>query len=270
MPSSIGYGLAALLGVVQGLTEFLPISSDGHLAIAAHFFGNVELPLAMVVFLHLGTLIATMIVLRDDVARLLRETLAFLRAPRTALATAEGRTIATVLVATVPTGIVGLALHDAVEPWSHDMRIVAACLLGSALFVGSTERARSRATRNEPSLAVGPAVFLGLVQGLAVLPGLTRSGSTIAVAMWLGLTGPAAFRLSFLLSLPAVAGAVLLELRHPEVWSTLGGPGVFGAAIAFVVGLAALAALRSIVARGRFWVFAVYLVPLAVVVSALG
>lgn len=269
-PNEMSLSLAALLGFVQGITEFLPISSDGHLAIAAWLWGDVEVSLSMVVLLHLGTLIATVIILREDVKKLSIDLWRLVRNPREAMKTPEGRTIVTVLVATIPTGIIGLAIEDEVEPWSRIMPIVATCLLYSAAWVGSVKWAASRAVRDEAWLPVWQALFLGVVQGIAVLPGASRSGSTIALAMWLGLSGTAAFRLSFLLSLPAIFGAVVLKLRHPEVWSELGMPGLVGVTVSFVVGLVSLAGLREIVARGRFWAFAIYLVPLALFLFAAG
>lgn len=251
--------IAAIYGVVQGFTEFLPISSDGHLALAGMLFGDIyALPLGTVVLLHLGTLIATGLVLRTDVREVGAASIAALRAPRHVMDTAAGRIAITVLVATVPTGIVGLLLHDAVEPLALLPEVVAGCLLLTALFVGSTAYTGPRATKDEPSLALLPALFLGVMQGLAVLPGLSRSGTTIAVAMFLGLRPAAAFRLSFLLSLPAVLGAVVLELRHPEVWAAAGLPGIFGAVIAFFTGVAALLWVKGWLEKGRFSIFAIY------------
>jgi undecaprenyl-diphosphatase len=258
-------GPALALGAVQGVTEFLPVSSDGHLAIAAMLFGITEMPLAMVVLLHLGTLLATLIVLRDDV----RPLLITLFSP-SRWRTDEAATIRTILITSVPTAIVGLALHDVVEPWAQSASIVAVCLWGSAAAVASTRWSTERATHTSLNLSIAQCVMIGLAQGVAVLPGVSRSGSTIAVAMLLGIAGPTAFRLSFLLSLPAIAGAALLELRHPEVWSSLGAPAIAGTLVAFVVGLASLLALRQIVARGRFWAFALYLVPLGAVLLAVG
>ncbi len=260
----IGIVSALALGVVQGITEFLPISSDGHLAIASMLLGDVESSLAMVVLLHVGTLIATAIVLRTDVASLLL----VLVSPSKWRTTEEGHAIGTILVASVPTAIIGLALRDVVEPLSRSATVVGLCLLGSALAVGSTRWTAPRAVDTSLSLPVWKALAIGVAQGLAVLPGLTRSGSTIGVAMLLGMSGPAAFRLSFLLSLPAIAGAAVLELRHPEVISELGAPAVAGAVMAFAVGLVALVGLRQIVARGRFWAFALYLVPLGLLLIA--
>ncbi|MFO0681147.1 MAG: undecaprenyl-diphosphate phosphatase [Sandaracinus sp.] len=257
---------ALILGLVQGLTEFLPISSDGHLAIASMLFGGTPSSLALVVLLHLGTLAATVVVLRDDVLKLVRT----LATPSHWRGTEEGAALRTIVITSIPTAIVGLALHDRVEAWAESPLVVGACLLLSAAAVASTRWTGARATKESLDLPVWQCVVIGIAQGLAVLPGLTRSGSTIAVAMLLGIAGPAAFRLSFLLSLPAIAGAALLELRHPDVWSTLGLPAIAGALVAFAVGLAALLGLRHIVARGRFWAFAIYLVPLGAILLWVG
>jgi undecaprenyl-diphosphatase len=256
---------AIVLGAVQGVTEFLPVSSDGHLAIAAMLFGDTDVSLAMVVLLHLGTLLATLIVLRADVAPLVRT----LVTPSAWRGTEEGAALRTILITSVPTAIVGLALHDVVEPLARVPWVVGVCLWGSALAVASTRWSAPTATKTSLDLSVTQCVLIGVAQGLAVLPGLTRSGSTIGMAMLLGLSGPTAFRLSFLLSLPAIAGAAILELRHGEVWASLGAPALIGAAVAFVVGLAALTGLRHIVARGRFWAFAIYLVPLGAILIAM-
>jgi undecaprenyl-diphosphatase len=261
--ADVGLVPALVLGAVQGVTEFLPISSDGHLAIAAMLFGETDMPLAMVVLLHLGTLAATMIVLRDDVKALLA-TLVSPKSWRDAQGnvTEEAGTIRSILIASVPTAIVGLALHDVVEPWSRVPWIVGVCTLGSALAVGSTQWSARRESATTLQLPTWKLLAIGVGQGLAVLPGLSRSGTSIACAMALGVAGPSAFRLSFLMSMPAIAGAALLELRHEGVLAGLGAPAFAGTAVAFVVGLGALALLRRIVAQGRFWAFAVYLVPL--------
>lgn len=249
----------AIYGLVQGLTEFLPVSSDGHLAIAAMWLGDVvALPLGTVVLLHLGTLVATFAVLRRDAVATLSASVRALAAPRSLPQSPEGRTALTVVLASIPTAIVGLALHDVVEPLAEVPWVVGVCLLLTAGLVGSTIWSGPRTTSDEPSLRLWPALLLGLAQGLAVLPGLSRSGTTIALAMFLGLRPAAAFRLSFLLSLPAVGGAVLLELRHPEVWTDAGLPGLFGALVSGVVGVLALLWLQRWLAQGRFAIFAGY------------
>ncbi len=268
MPGHIDPLTAALLGVVQGATEFLPVSSDGHVALFALLFGETEMPLSMVILLHFGTLIATLLVFRADVRTLLQATWRAARRPRELRDTEDGRLVAAILVASVPTAIIGLAMRDAVVAWARVPAIVGVCLLGSALAVASTRWSGARASLTEAGVPLPHAALIGVAQGLAVLPGLSRSACTIACAMALGTVGPAAFRLSFLMSLPAVAGAVLLELRHPEVLRELGPSAMVGAGVAFVVGWGCLLALRGIVRSGRFWAFAIYLVPLGATLLA--
>lgn len=258
MADPISLGEAVVLGVIQGATEFLPVSSSGHLAIGAMLFGSQDVPLAFTVMLHAGTLLATLLAFRTDVARMTMSLVRGLRTPREYIKTDDGWLTLTVVVASVPTAIIGLFLEHAVEPWSEVKWIVGLCLLGSAVAVSLTALTRGKADR----LTLTAAIILGIAQGIAVLPGLSRSGTTIACAMVLGLSGPNAFRLSFLLSLPAVAGAVLLKSLHPEALAGLGLQAVVGAVVAFVVGLLAIWAVRETVSRGKLWLFALYLTPL--------
>jgi len=256
---------AILLGVLQGLTEFLPVSSSGHIALAEMALGMHDAPLTLSVLLHAGTLVATILVMRKDVLDLLRACLDFLRGPKAALATERGQMLAAVLVASVPTAALGLLLRDHVESLGRVPLAVGLALLVSAAVVLSTRWARGE--RTIPTL--GQALVVGVVQGLAVLPGVSRSGSTIAAAMLLGLSGGSAFRFSFLLSLPAVGGAVLLESRHLTGLGAMAGPGVVGALVALVVGVGALVGLRKLVDGGKLAWFAAYLVPLALAVLLL-
>ena len=260
MADPISLAEAVVLGVVQGATEFLPVSSDGHLAIGAMLFGNHEMPLAFVVMLHAGTLLATLIAFRKDVAQLTVGLARGLRSPRDYLKTDDGWLTLTIVVASVPTAIVGLLLEHRVEAWASVKWIVGVCLLGSAAIIALPALVRGKTER----LTVPAALLLGAAQGLAVLPGLSRSGTSIGVAMLLGMTGPKAFRLSFLMSLPAVGGAVLLKALHPEALEGLGAQAAIGAVVAFVVGLLAIWAVRESVSRGKLWAFAVYLTPLGI------
>lgn len=246
------------LGVTQGVTEFLPISSDGHLAVLGLLFDLREASLATTVMLHVGTLLATLLVFRADVTRLLARLLACLTAPRQLFDTADGRLLLRIIVASLPTAAIGLFLEDSVEPLSKLPWAIGAGFLGSAVAVLSTRRRHDGAEE----LSLGAALFVGTLQGLAVVPGLSRSASTIAAAMALGLAPQAAFRFSFLLSLPAVAGAALLELGKPGALAGLSPVAWIGAAVAFVTGIAALVLLRGLLARGRFWLFGLYLIPL--------
>jgi undecaprenyl-diphosphatase len=251
-------GAAVALGAVQGVTEFLPVSSDGHLAVGAMVLEIPDMPLAMVVVLHAGTLLATLIVFGKELGELFASMWRGMREPRVWLKSDQGRLVSAIVVACIPTAVIGLLLEDAVESWAHVPWIVGVCLLGTALAVWTTRRGGG--TDEVPSLKL--ALVVGIAQGFAVLPGLSRSGTTIATAMLLGLTGPAAFRYSFLMSLPAVGGALILELRKPGVFDELGVTAWIGSAVALVVGYVALRVLRELIGRGKFWAFALYLVPL--------
>jgi undecaprenyl-diphosphatase len=259
---STGLDTAVALGTLQGLTEFLPVSSSGHVTLGALMFGVSEMPLAMVVVLHAGTLVATLLVVGGDVGRLTRDAVRGLARPRQFVRSESGRLIGGIVLASVPTAVLGLLLKDRVEAWSHQPWIVGLCLLGSAAAVWSTRRGDGQV--DVPTARI--CLLVGIAQGLAVLPGLSRSGSTIATAMLLGMRASEAFRFSFLLSLPAVLGALVVELAHPEQLRQLGTPALLGGGVALVTGYGALLVLRRVVVRGRFWAFALYLVPLALTV----
>lgn len=255
---------AVILGAIQGVTEFLPISSDGHLAAASMLMHVPDMTLALTVFLHVGTLVATLLILRKDLVQLTVATFRGLRAPREYFASDEGRMAAGIVVASIPTAAIGLFLENSVEAWSAVPWIVGVCMLGTCAFLLLTRRGGG----NAASPTLRQSLLIGVIQGFAVLPGLSRSGSTISTAMLVGMKPEAAFRYSFLLSLPAVFGAVVLELRHAEFWEGLSWPAYLGAAVSFGVGCGALLFLRRIVSRGNFWLFVVYLLPLALFLIA--
>ena len=249
---------AAALGALQGVTEFLPVSSSGHVAIAAQFFGIRENSLALVILLHLGTFLATLILFRRDVAALATEGVAALRDPTRFRSTAEGRTLVGIVIATVLTAILGFMLRNVAEAFAEDLRLVGFGFLVSAAFLvasGITRGANSE-------VSWWQAIGVGIVQGVSVLPGISRSGVTIAAAMILGVQGNAAFRFSFLVSLPAIAGAAVYEATGAEGLGSLGAEAWVGGATALVTGYVALVILRHIILVGRMWAFAIYLVPL--------
>jgi undecaprenyl-diphosphatase len=249
---------AAALGVLQGLTEFLPVSSSGHVAIGAHFFDIRENSLALVILLHLGTLLATVILFRRDIAVLAAEGIAALRDPSRFRSTPEGRTVAAIVLATVITGALGLLLRNVAEAFAEDLRLVGYGFLVSAAFLLASGVARGTSAEVSWPQAIG----IGIAQGVAVLPGVSRSGVTIAVAMLLGVQSSAAFRFSFLVSLPAIAGAAMYEASGAEGIGSLGPEAWVGGATALVTGYVALVILRHIILVGRMWTFAVYLLPL--------
>ena len=249
---------AAALGALQGLTEFLPVSSSGHVAIGAHFFDIRENSLALVILLHLGTLLATVILFRRDIAALAIEGVAALRDPGRLRTTPEGRALVGIAIATLITGTLGLLLRDVAEAFAGDLRLVGYGFLVSAAFL--TASGFARGTNSE--VTWWQAAGIGIAQGVAVLPGISRSGVTIAVALLLGVQSSSAFRFSFLVSLPAIVGAALYEASGTEGLGSLGPAAWVGGLTALVTGYVALVILRHIILVGRMWTFAIYLVPL--------
>jgi undecaprenyl-diphosphatase len=256
---------ALVLGVVQGITEVLPVSSKGHVALAQMLFGAQADP-ATASFLHLGTLGAVLLVLRKRVVGALSEGLRGVFRPSLLKDTPGGRDAVVVALATVPTAILGLALSAPADVLASSPSVVGVCLLGSALAVGSTYWA-PKGERAVPS-HWGAAV-VGLAQGAAVLPGLSRTAVTLSALVWLGVRGERAFELSFLIALPAIAGAVLLGAWH-GFGHDVGAALLLGTGVAFVCGLAALEVLRKVMVRRAVAVFGIYLVPLGIATLAWG
>jgi undecaprenyl-diphosphatase len=254
-------GIAVATGLLQSATEFLPVSSSGHICLLAMLFPVPEMSLALILLVHNGTLLATVLVFRKDIAALIAGCFRGLKTPRALLRAYEGRLAAALLVSSASTAAVGLPLRNAVVTATETPWVVGLGFLGSALAVLLT---RNRQGSDQvPSLAA--ATLIGLAQGIAVLPGLSRSGVSIACAMVLKLSPPAAFRYSFLLSIPAVAGATLLEMSEIGDMDRPGATAWIAASVSFLAGLAALGWLGRIVKRGQLWRFAWYLVPLGAV-----
>jgi len=257
---------ALILGLVQGVSEFLPISSGGHLALARMLFGD-EADRATSVCLLLGTLLATGLVLRKRAWSAAKEGLRGVVRPSLLKDTQGGRDAVAVLLATIPAGLVALALTGPAEAWSGSPTAVGIGLLASALAIGSTYWA-PKGESDGPTYA--GAVLVGVAQGAAIMPGLSRSAVTLATLLWLGTRGERAFELSCLMALPAMAGALVFEAGHASRGSDAGAALLLAAVTAFVVGLGALFVLRGVLARRAVSAFAIYLVPLSVATLAWG
>jgi undecaprenyl-diphosphatase len=249
-----------VLGIVQGLTEFLPVSSSGHLVLAQRVLGLDPPGMLLEALLHWGTLAAVVLVFRRDLWEMVRSL-----GPK---GTIEGRKEIGFLVAgTIPIVVIGLLLRSAVGASFSSLAIVGASLLATGALLALTGVVRRRVERNRARFS--DALIVGLAQTASLLPGLSRSGATISVGLFAGLTPKGAARFSFLLAIPALFGAGLLNLweaLHAGSGSAPWGGLALGAATAFLVGLAAIRALLAIVGRGKFWIFAVYCVGLGAAV----
>lgn len=259
---------AVVLGVVQGITEFLPISSDGHLALGTQLMGR-EPDLTFVVFLHAATLIAMYVYFRTDILRLV----AALH-PRNAARSAGDRQLILLIIAgTLVTGVVALAVEPVVEPMSDSPTWVGIWFLSTAfvLLIGEALSRRAPVTPAAERLGFVRVAFIGLMQGLAVLPGLSRSGSTIAAGMLAGLSRESAARFSFLLGIPIITVAALKDLAElvtgqaalPPFWTSAAG---FCAAS--VSGYLAIYALLRLVRTTRLYGFAAYTAVLGAILLA--
>lgn len=257
---------AVFLGFLQGLTEFLPISSDGHLALAQMLLDVDGGGLTLSVLLHTGTLLATLIYFRRRIALSLVDFFDSLRRGRMPAPGAAGYDVIFVVAASVPTAVIGFIARDVVARWTEMPLATGFGFIGTALVLTSSLWARPGSI-SSPTLIT--ALVMGVAQGMAVAPGLSRSGSTIVAALWLGVRSERAFELSMLMSIPAVTGAVLLELLGAEQLEGRALPLVTGTITSFAVGIMALTLLRRMVSRGQLAWFALWVLPVALATLAL-
>jgi len=263
---------AVVLGIVQGVTEFLPISSSGHLVIMQHLFGMQEQALAFDVCVHLGTLVAVCFFFRYDLARIARAVAGPAIPPGHESADPqnrgrfENRRMAVMVgIGTIPTAMIGLLLNGVSKILFSSVTLVGCMLIvtGACLFAtkffSQGEKGHHDAGRGVGELTFVDALLIGTVQGLAIVPGISRSGSTIATGLFLGLNRKTAATFSFILSIPAVMGASILVLKDLSEISVI-PPIVMvtGAAVSGLVGYVALRLLVYIVHRGRLYLFAPY------------
>lgn len=265
-----------LLGLLQGIAEFLPISSSGHLAIAQELFNLEDVPLLFDVFLHLATLGAVVLFFRKRIWSLLQVVGRWIARRSLPEDKADLQTIVALLLGTLVTGIFGIFLSDVVEDIDEKLICVGFFITAGLLIFGDAmeERRRKKRLAADLDATVGKAsgvkplqgLGIGLAQGFGVLPGISRSGSTIAGALLCGVDREQAGEFSFLLSIPAILGAFVLQLEDlDEIGSAVGiAPVVAGCISAFIAGIFALSVLMKIVRKGKLEWFAVYLIPLGI------
>ena len=251
---------AAILGVVQGLTEFLPVSSSGHLVLFQHWLPVAGDPVAFDLALHLGTLIPVLWVYRSDLMGVVHDAT---RGEGRYLDRPGVRLLLLLVAASIPTAIIGLSLEDLFEELFHNPTAVgvAFAVTGGVLW---WTRSVIQGSTEAHALSWPKAVAIGLAQGVAITPGISRSGSTIAAGLFLGMDREAAARFSFLLSIPAIGGAALLKLGDLSAADVAIGPMLIGITASAVSGYFALRILIRLVRAGDFSKFAYYLLPSAV------
>ena len=262
----MSYLMAAVLGIIQGVAEFLPISSSGHLTLFQHFFGMPETDNLFNVLLHFATLIAVFVYYWSDIWEMITEFFLGIRALFVPQYRSHGeppaarRLILLIIVATLPLFLV-LPIKDYVEQIGNYPAAVSCILLltGAVLFL-SDRMAHGHKTARSATLK--DALLIGVAQSVATLPGLSRSGSTIAAGMACGLDRKFAVRFSFLMSLPAVLGATILKavdvVQEGGVDLSLLPKYLLGMAFAGVVGYFSIGLVNLLTAKGKFGAFAYY------------
>jgi len=254
------------LGIVQGLTEFLPVSSSGHLVFFQSLFGLKEPPLFFDVMLHLGTLFAVVIYFWTDIWKIVQGIVATLK--RKEKGQNQAKLFLWIILATIPTGIMGLLFKDWFESLFSKPKVVGVMLLVTGLVLWLTRWAKKE-RRDIEKMGWVDSVLIGIAQGVAIIPGISRSGATISTGLFCGLDRELSGRFSFLLSVPAILGATFLESRKI-------GPGIevqtglLGMMVAFFVGLFSLTLLIRIIKMGKISNFSYYCWGMGILMILLG
>ena len=258
---------AVVLGILQGITEFLPVSSSGHLVVVQQLFGwqaEGGIILAFDVALHLGTLFAVLIVLRHEIVQIL-----------------TGRAwklFGAVILATIPAVIVGFSIKDIIEMMFSSVTVVGIGWIVTGTFLWGTRYIKippvppleNGGVQKSPPLEKGgeggfaaiswlKSLLIGCAQAVAIIPGISRSGSTMSAGFFLGLNGEAAAKFSFLMAIPAIAGGAILDIKDIIAFPKEGLPQlIIGTIVSFIVAYLSIKWLLAIISRGKFYWFGVY------------
>ena len=264
---------AILMGIIQGLTEFLPVSSSGHLAIFKILFGvDTDTGLLFDVLLHIGTLVAICIVYYKDVLKMIVEGIGnktgktdepYLRIVNSSYR----KLVVLIIVSTIPTGIIGVVGKDVVEMASEILLIPGICLILTAVLLFIADHTRD-GEKLPKSVTYTNAFGVGIAQGIATLPGLSRSGTTITACLLSGFNRNFAVKYSFLMSIPAILGALVLELKDCTAVALSGAEiayYVVGMIVAAVVGYVCIKTMLIVVRRKKFTGFAIYCLIVGVI-----
>ena len=252
-----------ILGIIQGITEFLPVSSSGHLIVMRQLMGLKAVPVLFDVILHISTLVVVVIVFRRGIGSILRTLLRWVRSASTADDRENLKLCLLIVLTTAVTAGIGLILSQWETVFIGNTKITSLLFLLTAVILISS--AFFKGDRSYLQLGIAGALIIGFAQGLGVLPGISRSGITISAALFCGLQRDKAGEFSFLIAIPAVLGALILKLNEAGTLAgrvdalTLGA----GIVVSFVTGFLSLHLLLRLVHRGRLFFFSFYLIPLS-------
>ncbi len=247
---------AVVLGLIQGLTEFLPVSSSGHLVIAHSLFNNINEPgLLFDTLLHFATLCAVIIFFRKKITKLILSFFGILLPSQKISYYKNKNYIWGIVIASIPTALIGLSLKSPVETLFRSTSYVGYALIATSLLLLASDKVKN----NNSEIGIVSSFIIGIIQGLAVIPGISRSGSTIAVSLFLGIKREQAAEFSFLVSLPAIMGATLLQVKDIQSFDmTMLPVYLTGMATAFISGLISIGIMMKIVKFAKLKFFALY------------
>lgn len=257
---------ALVLGVLQGLAEFLPISSSAHLALAPWAFGWPEPGLAVDVALHVGTLVAVLVYFREEWLRLIGAAVEIVRTQR--IQSAEQRRVIYLIVATIPGGLAGVALNDYAESTFRSPFLIGSALAAMGILLWLVDKVRP-ANRPLDSIRWSDAILVGVAQAFAILPGVSRSGATITAGRALALDRESAATFSFLMSMPIIAAAAIFKVPHLLHSGGAGMPLLAGVLASAASGWLAIEIVMRYVRTHSYGVFAAYRVVVGAAAVAL-
>jgi len=242
-----------ILAIIQGVTEWLPISSSGHLVVVQEYLLHEQPPLIFDVALHIGTLCVVLAVFRKEVVGILKALV------KLDFEAEEGRLALFIAVGSIPTALIGYFFHDILESFFYNVLVVGVALVANGIFLFFSER-----RGDGKKLDYFDSLLVGIAQGVAIIPGISRSGLTITTGLLRKVKKKTAFTFSFLLSVPAVIGAAILEFANAYASDELVIGGVdtatmlFGVVVSMIVGYASLKLLQKVVMGGKLHLFAYY------------
>ena len=251
-----------ILGFIQGTTEWFPISSTGHLRLAEHFFG-LSVPLLFDVTLHVGTLLVTLIYFREAIKNVL------LALWHRDFHSGDGKLIIPIIIGIIPTALMGVLIGNELDTYFSSLLLLGAGFIAGGIVLFTSKFGKER----KDSISMPVAFLIGVMQGISIIPSISRSGLTISVALLLGLKKEIAFKFSFLLSIPAVIGALGLTLYQGRDTFSLSGISGFDVAAALLVTVAisfvALKLLWKTLAANKFYLWAIYCFIIGAVIVVL-
>ncbi|CUS97237.1 undecaprenyl-diphosphatase [Candidatus Kryptobacter tengchongensis] len=257
----MNYLESLILAVLQGLTEFLPISSSGHLVLAEHIFGVRKTGIDFEVFVHFGTMLSVLVIFWKDIAGILTSFFSKIFQINKFKVNFQSdenfKTAILILWASIPAGVIGLLFEKKIEMIFQNPRLTALFLTITGLILFSTRFAKNNPDKDFNFVS---SFFVGIAQAFAILPGISRSGATISAGMFSGINGVKSAKFSFLLSLPAILGATILKVKEILEFSLLEKIPIliFSTIISFITGYIAIKFLFKVISRGNFSLFAYY------------